>query len=161
MPNEAFLWQCDPYFDNSGCSHPGCEPAYPTPKCEKRCKKQNLLWRNTKHFGVSAYRIKSDPYSIMAEIFKNGPVEVSFTVYEVRKEYKYLILKFKVNDKTLIHVHVIRQGFLTSHVFLRQLTTEPQAQALLNFIFISNLFLSKYFFHFRILLITSPGSTNT
>lgn len=37
----------------------------------------------SKHYSVNAYRIKSDPYSIMAEIYKNGPVEVSFTVYEV------------------------------------------------------------------------------
>ncbi|KAH0717405.1 hypothetical protein KY285_013436 [Solanum tuberosum] len=22
--------ECDPYFDNKGCSHPGCEPGYPT-----------------------------------------------------------------------------------------------------------------------------------
>lgn len=84
--DEVFLWQCDPYFDNSGCSHPGCEPAYPTPKCEKKCKKQNLRWRDSKHFSVNAYRISSEPYSIMAEVFKNGPVEVSFTVYEVKEE---------------------------------------------------------------------------
>ena len=25
--------ECDPYFDVTGCSHPGCEPGYPTPKC--------------------------------------------------------------------------------------------------------------------------------
>uniref|UniRef100_A0A7N2KP23 Peptidase C1A papain C-terminal domain-containing protein n=1 Tax=Quercus lobata TaxID=97700 RepID=A0A7N2KP23_QUELO len=30
--------ECDPYFDDTGCSHPGCEPAYPTPKCAKKCK---------------------------------------------------------------------------------------------------------------------------
>uniref|UniRef100_A0A0E0PKI3 Peptidase C1A papain C-terminal domain-containing protein n=1 Tax=Oryza rufipogon TaxID=4529 RepID=A0A0E0PKI3_ORYRU len=30
--------ECDPYFDQVGCKHPGCEPAYPTPVCEKKCK---------------------------------------------------------------------------------------------------------------------------
>ncbi|WMV15091.1 hypothetical protein MTR67_008476 [Solanum verrucosum] len=24
--------ECDPYFDNKGCSHRGCEPGYPTPQ---------------------------------------------------------------------------------------------------------------------------------
>ncbi|EYU46892.1 hypothetical protein ABFS82_04G000300 [Erythranthe guttata] len=91
--------ECDPYFDNSGCSHPGCEPAYPTPKCEKRCNKQNLLWKDTKHFGVSAYRISSDPYSIMAEIFTNGPVEVSFTVYEDFAHYKSGVYKHVTGDE--------------------------------------------------------------
>ncbi|KAL1553068.1 Cathepsin B-like protease 3 [Salvia divinorum] len=80
--------ECDPYFDHTGCSHPGCEPAYPTPKCEKKCKKENLLWKDSKHFSVNAYRISADPYSIMAEIYKNGPVEVSFTVYEDFALYK-------------------------------------------------------------------------
>ncbi|KAI3449317.1 hypothetical protein Pfo_005982 [Paulownia fortunei] len=91
--------ECDPYFDNSGCSHPGCEPAYPTPKCEKRCKKQNLLWRDSKHFGVNAYRISSDPYSIMAEIFTNGPVEVSFTVYEDFAHYKSGVYRHLTGDE--------------------------------------------------------------
>ncbi|GER55120.1 cathepsin B-like cysteine proteinase [Striga asiatica] len=91
--------ECDPYFDNSGCSHPGCEPAYPTPKCEKRCKKQNLFWRKSKHFSVNAYKISSDPYNIMAEIFLNGPVEVSFTVYEDFAHYKSGVYKHLTGDQ--------------------------------------------------------------
>ncbi|XP_051118744.1 cathepsin B-like protease 3 [Andrographis paniculata] len=91
--------ECDPYFDNSGCSHPGCEPAYPTPKCEKRCQKQNLLWKESKHYSVNAYRINSDPYSIMAEIFMNGPVEVSFTVYEDFAHYKSGVYKHVTGDE--------------------------------------------------------------
>lgn len=81
------IWQCDPYFDSTGCSHPGCEPAYPTPKCVRKCVNKNQLWRNSKHYSVSAYRINSDPENIMAEIYKNGPVEVSFTVYEVKQTH--------------------------------------------------------------------------
>ena len=84
LPNEKnSASQCDPYFDNIGCSHPGCEPAYPTPRCVRKCVDKNQLWRDSKHYSVGAYRISSDPYNIMAEIYKNGPVEVSFTVYEV------------------------------------------------------------------------------
>lgn len=79
----VLIWQCDPYFDEIGCSHPGCEPAYPTPTCVRKCVNGNQLWRESKHYSVSAYRVNSDPYDIMAEVYKNGPVEVSFTVYEV------------------------------------------------------------------------------
>ncbi|KAK1395306.1 Cathepsin B [Heracleum sosnowskyi] len=57
--------ECDPYFDQTGCSHPGCEPGYPTPKCKRQC----------------------------VEVYKNGPVEVSFTVYEDFAYYKSGVYK--------------------------------------------------------------------
>jgi len=82
-----FIWQCDPYFDDIGCSHPGCEPGFPTPKCERKCADKNKLWAESKHFSVNAYRIDSDPHSIMAEVSMNGPVEVAFTVYEVKTRF--------------------------------------------------------------------------
>nr|XP_048336814.1 cathepsin B-like protease 3 isoform X1 [Ziziphus jujuba var. spinosa] len=90
--------ECDPYFDDTGCSHPGCEPAYPTPKCVRKCVNKNQLWSNSKHYSISAYRIKSDPHSIMAEIYKNGPVEVSFTVYEDFAHYKSGVYKHITGD---------------------------------------------------------------
>ncbi|KAI8522474.1 hypothetical protein RHMOL_Rhmol13G0000300 [Rhododendron molle] len=90
--------ECDPYFDNSGCSHPGCEPGYPTPKCARKCVNKNLLWRESKRFSVSAYRIHSDPYNIMAEVYKNGPVEVAFTVYEDFAHYKSGVYKHVTGD---------------------------------------------------------------
>ncbi|XP_047317939.1 cathepsin B-like protease 2 [Impatiens glandulifera] len=90
--------ECDPYFDNTGCSHPGCEPAYDTPKCVKKCVNKNMLWKNSKHFSVSAYRVGSDPYTIMAEVYKNGPVEVSFTVYEDFAHYKSGVYKHVTGD---------------------------------------------------------------
>lgn len=85
--------ECDPYFDATGCSHPGCEPAYPTPKCNKKCADGNEIWRNSKHYSVSAYRVNSDPSDIMAEVYKNGPVEVSFDVYEDFAHYKSGVYK--------------------------------------------------------------------
>lgn len=85
--------ECDPYFDDAGCSHPGCEPGYPTPKCIRKCADKNQLWRDSKHYSVSAYRINSDLHSIMAEVYKNGPVEVSFTVYEDFAHYKSGVYK--------------------------------------------------------------------
>ncbi|KAM7495741.1 hypothetical protein LguiA_020155 [Lonicera macranthoides] len=90
--------ECDPYFDETGCSHPGCEPAYPTPKCERKCTNGNLLWKKSKHFSVSAYKVDSDPYNIMAEVYKNGPVEVSFTVYEDFAHYKSGVYKHLTGD---------------------------------------------------------------
>ncbi|KAJ8431402.1 hypothetical protein Cgig2_004434 [Carnegiea gigantea] len=76
--------ECDPYFDSTGCSHPGCEPAYPTPKCVRKCADGNQLWKASKHYGQNAYKIHAHPDDIMAELYKNGPVEVSFNVYEIK-----------------------------------------------------------------------------
>ncbi|XWS35993.1 hypothetical protein CRYUN_Cryun20dG0043700 [Craigia yunnanensis] len=90
--------ECDPYFDNIGCSHPGCEPAYPTPRCVKKCVKGNQLWRQSKHYSVGAYRINSDPADIMAEVYKNGPVEVAFTVYEDFAHYKSGVYKHVIGS---------------------------------------------------------------
>ncbi|KAI4966673.1 hypothetical protein ZWY2020_037193 [Hordeum vulgare] len=85
--------ECDPYFDQTGCQHPGCEPAYPTPKCHRKCKVENQVWKKNKHFSVNAYRVHSNPHDIMAEVYKNGPVEVAFTVYEDFAHYKSGVYK--------------------------------------------------------------------
>ncbi|KAM0957759.1 hypothetical protein ACFX13_026433 [Malus domestica] len=90
--------ECDPYFDSTGCSHPGCEPAYPTPKCVKKCVDGNQIWKNSKRYSISAYRINSDPHSIMAEVYRNGPVEVAFTVYEDFAHYKSGVYKHVKGD---------------------------------------------------------------
>ncbi|KAG6786963.1 hypothetical protein POTOM_008584 [Populus tomentosa] len=90
--------ECDPYFDDIGCSHPGCEPGFPTPKCERKCADKNKLWAESKHFSVNAYRIASDPHSIMAEVSMNGPVEVAFTVYEDFAHYKSGVYKHITGD---------------------------------------------------------------
>ena len=82
------MFQCAPYFDASGCQHPGCEPLYPTPDCIQACK-DNTDYQTVKHYASSAYRVGSDPYDIMAEIYTNGPVEVSFQVYEVNHGYHH------------------------------------------------------------------------
>lgn len=83
MINTHGYWQCFPYFDEIGCAHPGCVPSYPTPECERKCKVKNQLWAESKHYSASTYRISSNQHDIMAEVYTNGPVEVSFTVYEV------------------------------------------------------------------------------
>jgi cathepsin B len=93
VQNGVVTEECDPYFDQVGCKHPGCEPAYPTPVCEKKCKVQNQVWEEKKHFSVNAYRINSDPDDIMSEVYENGPVEVAFTVYEDFAHYKSGVYK--------------------------------------------------------------------
>ncbi|KAF0889702.1 hypothetical protein E2562_030178 [Oryza meyeriana var. granulata] len=93
VQNGVVTDECDPYFDQVGCKHPGCEPAYPTPACEKKCKVQNQVWLEKKHFSVNAYRVNSDPHDIMAEVYQNGPVEVAFTVYEDFAHYKSGVYK--------------------------------------------------------------------
>ncbi|XP_074287675.1 cathepsin B-like protease 2 [Silene latifolia] len=90
--------ECDPYFDTIGCSHPGCVPLYPTPKCSRKCADSNQIWEQTKHFAQNAYRIKSDPNDIMAEVYQNGPVEVDFEVYEDFAHYKSGVYKHITGD---------------------------------------------------------------
>ncbi|XP_039005309.1 cathepsin B-like protease 2 [Hibiscus syriacus] len=91
--NGVVTEKCDPYFDDIGCSHPGCKPAFPTPKYVKKCVNGNLLWTQSKHYSVGAYRINSNPADIMEEIYRNGPVEFSFTVYEDFAHYKLGVYK--------------------------------------------------------------------
>lgn len=98
VQNGVVTEECDPYFDDIGCVHPGCEPLYPTPQCEKKCQVKNLLWEESKHFSVNAYRINSNPRDIMAEVYKNGPVEVAFTVYEDFAHYKSGVYKHVTGD---------------------------------------------------------------
>ncbi|XP_068662704.1 cathepsin B-like protease 3 [Aristolochia californica] len=93
VQNGVVTEECDPYFDDIGCAHPGCEPVYSTPKCEKKCKVKNMLWQESKHYSVGAYRISSAPEDIMAEVYVNGPVEVAFTVYEDFAHYKTGVYK--------------------------------------------------------------------
>ncbi|WCJ22566.1 Cathepsin B [Euphorbia peplus] len=85
--------ECDPYFDDTGCPHPGCEPVYHTPKCARKCVDKNQLWLESKHYSVNAYKVASDPHDIMAEVYTNGPVEVGFDVYEDFAHYKSGVYK--------------------------------------------------------------------
>ncbi|MCO5575865.1 hypothetical protein L7F22_029670 [Adiantum nelumboides] len=89
--------ECVPYFDTEGCQHPGCEPLYPTPQCVQECA-DNTDWQTGKYFASSAYRVGPDPYDIMAEIYTNGPVEVSFRVYEDFAVYKSGVYHYVAGD---------------------------------------------------------------
>lgn len=78
----CLVLQCDPYFDQIGCAHPGCYPTYETPKCVKQCV-DDEFWVESKHQGISAYEVSLEPEDLMKELYINGPIEVAFDVYEV------------------------------------------------------------------------------
>uniref|UniRef100_A0A1I8G8E4 Cathepsin B-like cysteine proteinase n=1 Tax=Macrostomum lignano TaxID=282301 RepID=A0A1I8G8E4_9PLAT len=66
-----------------------CTGDSPTPKCTKQCiKEYNSTYQQDKHFGASAYSVRSNEQQIMTEIMTNGPVEGAFTVYADFPSYK-------------------------------------------------------------------------
>nr|AGN52668.1 cathepsin B [Channa striata] len=60
-----------------------------TPKCVYKCQPgYTPTYRRDKHFGKTSYSVLSTEEEIQAEIYKNGPVEGAFTVYEDFVLYK-------------------------------------------------------------------------
>lgn len=60
-----------------------------TPKCVKKCEDgYTPSYTGDKHFGADSYNVKSNQEEIMAEIYKNGPVEGAFLVYADFPTYK-------------------------------------------------------------------------
>jgi cathepsin B len=60
-----------------------------TPKCSHKCVDGYTgSFAQDKHFGSVAYRIPANEKAIMNEIYKNGPVEGAFIVYEDFPTYK-------------------------------------------------------------------------
>uniref|UniRef100_A0A1L8DPK1 Putative cathepsin l n=1 Tax=Nyssomyia neivai TaxID=330878 RepID=A0A1L8DPK1_9DIPT len=94
---------CQPYAI-APCEHhvngsrPSCEgEGGKTPKCVKKCQDTyNVAYKDDKRFGKSSYSISRNEEQIRTEIFKNGPVEGAFTVYEDLINYK---------DGVYQHVH--------------------------------------------------------
>ncbi|XP_039604384.1 cathepsin B-like isoform X1 [Polypterus senegalus] len=65
-----------------------------TPKCEKKCEDgYTPSYKNDKHYGSQSYNVPADESQIMTEIYKNGPVEGAFTVYEDFLMYKTGVYK--------------------------------------------------------------------
>uniref|UniRef100_A0A8C3X4Q8 Cathepsin B n=1 Tax=Catagonus wagneri TaxID=51154 RepID=A0A8C3X4Q8_9CETA len=70
-------------------SRPPCTGEGDTPKCSKICEPgYTPSYKEDKHFGCSSYSISKNEEEIMAEIYKNGPVEGAFTVYSDFLQYK-------------------------------------------------------------------------
>ncbi|OWK01095.1 CTSB [Cervus elaphus hippelaphus] len=70
-------------------SRPPCTGEGDTPKCSKTCEPgYSTSYKEDKHFGCSSYSVSSSEKEIMAEIYKNGPVEGAFSVYSDFLLYK-------------------------------------------------------------------------
>ncbi|XP_063298100.1 cathepsin B [Pelobates fuscus] len=71
-------------------SRPACKGEEgDTPKCVKACESgYTPAYSTDKHFGGSSYHVPKDQQEIMAEIYKNGPVEADFVVYSDFPNYK-------------------------------------------------------------------------
>lgn len=60
-----------------------------TPRCNKKCEAgYSPSYKQDKHFGKQSYSVPSEEKEIMQELYKNGPVEGAFTVYEDFLQYK-------------------------------------------------------------------------
>ncbi|CAI5972799.1 unnamed protein product [Closterium sp. NIES-64] len=89
--------QCEPYFDQQGCKHPGCEPLMPTPVCKLTCE-DGENWRSSKHYASEAYLVGRSVEAMMTELLLHGPFEVDFDVYEDFTYYKGGVYSHLVGD---------------------------------------------------------------
>ncbi|XP_063218236.1 cathepsin B [Bacillus rossius redtenbacheri] len=66
-----------------------CSGEGPTPKCSKKCREgYDVPYSKDLNFGRKSYSVESAEEQIQLEIFKNGPVEGTFTVYSDLLQYK-------------------------------------------------------------------------
>jgi cathepsin B len=74
-----FLPMCDHHVDGT---HGACPDTVDTPSCKKNCDDGNKgTYSEEMTYGASAYSVSGEA-NIMQELYENGPVEASFTVYE-------------------------------------------------------------------------------
>lgn len=85
---------CQPYVIPH-CSHhepgkyPNCTGIVRTPTCSKECEAgYDKSFDDDKHYGKTAYAVRSRVEEIQTEIMTNGPVEGAFTVYADFPTYK-------------------------------------------------------------------------
>ena len=80
-----FLPPCDHHVDGS---HGACPETVETPDCKEDCSDGNKKDISTQMtYGASAYSVSGEA-NIMQELYENGPVEASFTVYEDFPTYR-------------------------------------------------------------------------
>ncbi|CAD5207911.1 unnamed protein product [Bursaphelenchus okinawaensis] len=77
-----------------------CTGEVSTPKCEHTCEAgANLVYESDKQKGGYPHKVSSNEKTIREEIFKNGPVEASFTVYADFMQYKTGVYQHKAGSK--------------------------------------------------------------
>nr|XP_020444365.1 cathepsin B-like [Monopterus albus] len=103
---------CKPYTITP-CEHhvngtrPKCQDEQETPKCVEQCiDGYSPCYRKDKHFGRCTYNVPSHQEQIMAELYKNGPVEASFTVYEDFQLYMSGVYQHVIGE--MVGGHAIR-----------------------------------------------------
>jgi cathepsin B len=90
-----FLPMCDHHVEGS---HGPCPDTVDTPECEKTCVEESGLdYQTDLIFGESAYSVTGEA-NIMQELYENGPVEASFTVYEDFLTYKEGVYQHVTGD---------------------------------------------------------------
>jgi len=74
---------CDHHMP--GSKNPCPTKEYPSPNCPSKCTNKSWsgpAWAGDRHQAKSAYSLAADANQIMADLYKNGPVEAGFEVYE-------------------------------------------------------------------------------
>jgi len=96
---------CKPYsiepcgYSAKSTLKPCPESGY-TPMCEKTCQSEyDRPYNHDKQFGESVYGIDSHEEEIRYEIWKNGPVQASFIVYEDFLRYESGVYEHKAGDE--------------------------------------------------------------
>ncbi|KAL4473731.1 hypothetical protein ABPG74_022595 [Tetrahymena malaccensis] len=82
--------------------YPPCTGELPTPPCINSCDANSthtIPYSKDIHRGSKAYGIGKDEKAIMAEIYKNGPIEVALTVYEDFLTYKTGVYQHVTGDE--------------------------------------------------------------
>ncbi|XP_046877432.1 cathepsin B-like [Hypomesus transpacificus] len=95
---------CRPY-SIPPCEHhvngtrPPCQGEGDTPKCQTKCiDGYTPAYEKDKYFGKKTYSVPSKQEQIMTELYKNGPVEAAFSVYEDFLLYKSGVYQHLTGD---------------------------------------------------------------
>ncbi|XP_056150064.1 cathepsin B-like [Lampris incognitus] len=95
---------CRPYtippceHHTSGSRSP-CHGEGGTPYCDMQCiDGYSLSYPKDKHFGEHAYSVPPHQKPIMIELYKNGPVEAAFIVYEDFFQYKTGVYQYVTGE---------------------------------------------------------------
>ncbi|OBS82870.1 hypothetical protein A6R68_23128 [Neotoma lepida] len=88
-------------------TRPQCSGEGDTPRCTKSCEAgYSPSYKEDKHYGYISYSVSNNEKEIMAEIYKNGPVEGAFTVFSDFLTYKSGVYKHETGD--MMGGHAIR-----------------------------------------------------